>query len=69
MAGRQDQLKQVWLTGEDEKTFEQVAEALKAQGVDVEPDNRRSKSPYSYTKVVRYLLRQAAQDMAGSLKG
>jgi hypothetical protein len=58
--GRQDQLKQVWLTDEDDKLFVQVAEDMKAQGIDVEPDSRRSKTPYSYTKVFRHLLKQAA---------
>lgn len=58
MAKRQKQIKQVWFTDEDEKAFERVAKALIAHGVDLEPESRRSASPYSYTKLVRYLLHE-----------
>lgn len=63
MAGRQEQIKQIWLTSEDDALFEKVASALKGQGIDVESDHRRSRSPYSHTKVFRHLLRQAAQQL------
>lgn len=62
MPKRQEQIKQVWFTQEDEENFRIVAEALKAKGIDVEPDNRRSKSEYSHTKVLRYLLAEAAKE-------
>lgn len=60
MAKKQQQVKQVWFTDEDEQNFELIAEKLKSQGIDVEPDNRKASSPYSHTKVIRYLLTEAA---------
>lgn len=59
MAGRQDQLKQVWFTEDDTTAFERVAEKLEADGVDVQSDYKNAKSKYSHTKVLRHLLHEA----------
>lgn len=58
-----EQIKQVLFTDEDERNLEIVAQNLKANGVDVEPDNSAADIQYSPTKIVRYLLAQAAQEI------
>lgn len=59
MTKRQDQLKQVWFTQEDTAAFERIARKLESAGIDVQSDYKNAKSPYSHTKVLRYLLHQA----------
>ena len=69
MAGKQQQVKQIWFTSEDEDNFRTVAEAMRGHGLDVEADNKRATSEYSYTKVIRRLLANAVKRPLQSYSG
>ena len=57
-----NQIKQVWLKPEDDQKIEVIAVYLRGLGVDVEPDNRRAKEPFSHTKVIRWLIQNFHPD-------
>jgi hypothetical protein len=63
MVESQQHQKQVLFTDEDEHNFEIVAHNLQSKGVDVKPENGKTDAEYSHTKVVRYLLAQAAHGL------
>lgn len=61
---KSNQIKQIWLKPEDDENIERIADYLRSMGIDVEPDNRRAKEPFSHTKVIRWL----ASNFAATLK-
>lgn len=57
------QVKQVWVGKDDEPNVNFVAEFLRNNGVDVDPDNRKAADPVSHSKLFRHLITLAAENI------
>jgi hypothetical protein len=63
---RNKHIKEAWLTSDDERRADVIAEHLRARGIDLDTEAKNAAMDYSWTKLVRWLLEEKAREIEGS---